>query len=168
VSTYVVKAQPLTPEAFEPYGEVIMEPLSAPDQDFPAYRYWDRIVSLDFTGSPPELAYVRMFHRPFKATSLERHRKATQTFVPVGCAAGVVVVVPGNPDDADERPDPARAAAFFLDGRVGYHLKRGTWHQSMFPTGPTADYVMVVRRNNILDDQEIKELGAEIVIALPA
>lgn len=161
-----VKAEPLTPESFERYGEVIRQPCKATDQDFPAYKYWDRIESLDFSGCPAELAYVRMFHRPFWLTSMERHRKATQTFIPFGSAPGVVVVAPGNPDDPDEQPDASKVRAFFLDGRAGYHLKRGTWHQSMFPIGEVADYIMVVRRNNIVDDQQIRELKARVVITI--
>jgi len=161
-----IRAEPLTEEAFAPFGRVIQRPRTEPHQASATYVYWDKIMPLDLSGSPAELGFLEALHRPFVASRLERHRKATQTFIPFSTAASVLVVAPGNPDDDDDVPRPEAVRAFLLDGTAGYHLFRGVWHLSPFPIGPVARFVMVVRRDTIVDDQEIIDMDATVEITL--
>lgn len=161
-----IRAEPLTGEAFAPFGRLIGRPRTEPHQESAAYAYWDKIIPLDLSGCPAELGFLEARHRPFAVSRLERHRKATQTFIPFSTAASVLVVAPGNPDDDHDRPRPEAMRAFLLDGTTGYHLFRGVWHLSPFPIGPVARFVMVVRRDTIVDDQEIRDLGATVEVTL--
>lgn len=112
--------EPLTQDAFAPYGDV-MEPPG------PGARVslLDTLVArgaatqpvLSFSNAPPT-------QLPILATQMERHMLTSQCFVPMDVARWVVMVAP----DIGGRPDVERLRAFLVRGdqAVNYHL--GSWH----------------------------------------
>lgn len=164
---YIVQVEALTAEAFRPFGQIIQIPDTEPDRDAASHRYWAGMAHIDLSDDPIDLALSRMLRRPFRLSQMERHRKATQTFVPFGTPAGILAVAPPQPEDPDDRPRHQSIRAFALDGSAGYHLFRGVWHDSLFPIGRYADYLMVVRRDTGIDDHDVRELTLPVRLALP-
>ena len=124
-SPAVVRAQPLTADAFAPYGEVIAHQgaerrhfLTEPMRHGPQVMRqacWVSRVNARPAG-------------PVVIELMERHPHAAQTFVPLTATPYLVVVAPTG---ADGLPDMARLAAFLASGSQGVCYRVGTWHHGL-------------------------------------
>jgi len=123
-----LKAEPLTPEAFAPFGDVIDTRTadSFPINAGRTQRYHDlakvetlgeqaRTLISIFVSQPVSL--------PLELDFLERHPQGSQAFMPLHEERFVVVVAP--PGDSI---DPDEVRAFVTDGRQGVNYRAGTWH----------------------------------------
>jgi ureidoglycolate lyase len=144
-----VKIEPLTNEAFAPFGQIISAQDRAPDfHTTSGTRGW----AVDFQAGMPLLM---LLHTPYQGLSfgkLERHFNLTQTFLPMGGSPAVVAVAPPGSGDRNEVPAPSDVRAFLLDGSRGYLLGRGVWHSlDRYPLYPPASQWV------ILTDRETQE-----------
>ena len=144
-------AQPLTSQAFAPYGTVIAAPAGKgrPINDGNATRF-DLLddMRLDAEGGRPMLALFRAQsrHFPHEVSELERHALGSQTFVPLGERRFVIVVA-----RAGEAPVSARQlSAFVTDGRQGIVLAPGTWHHALLAVDE-GDFVVIERAGGGVD-----------------
>ncbi len=127
-----IAVEPVTGEAFAPYGALIEEPPAPPVFSGPGLRSWR--LSYEASGAT-DLMVIRYDHRPMSFVKLERHDNVTQCFVPLGAMSWVMVVAP--PSDSDDAPAPESVRAFHVGGAQGILLWKGTWHAlNRFPAGP--------------------------------
>lgn len=123
-----LKAEPLTPEAFAPFGDVIDTRTADyfPINGGRTRRYHDlakvetlgeqaRTLISIFVSQPVSL--------PLELDFLERHPQGSQAFMPLHEERFVVVVAPPG-----ESIDPGEVRAFVTDGRQGVNYRAGTWH----------------------------------------
>src|SRR6266542_1006976 len=142
-SVHEIRIEPLTDEAFAPFGQII----AAKDRpaDFrteSGTQGW----AIDFRSGTPLIMLLRTPYRGLSFTKLERHFNLTQTFLPVGGSPAVVAVAPPSATaDRKTIPAPDRIRAFLLDGTKGYALGVGTWHSlDRFPLyPPDTDWVII-------------------------
>ncbi|OLO09938.1 ureidoglycolate hydrolase [Chromohalobacter japonicus] len=121
-------AQPLTAEAFAPFGDVIDARVS---ESFAinggrTQRYHDlaRIETLGEGARPLISLFVSQpVALPLSLALLERHPLGSQAFMPLHGERFIVVVAPPS-----ETIDPASVRAFVTDGRQGVNYRAGTWH----------------------------------------
>jgi ureidoglycolate lyase len=117
-----IKAQPMTAEAFSPYGE-LMEARERPSENrqfFPVGFESDGQTTISAIWQPKQGT---------RFTQLERHFGVTQSFVQIeGGTAAVAVALPTGPDDLDAYPRPEDVKAFLIDPTKGFMFRRGTWH----------------------------------------
>jgi len=137
--------QPLTPQAFAPYGVVLAAPAGVGRliNGGNAERF-DLVddLQLGAQGGRPMLALFRAQARrfPHEVTEMERHALGSQTFVPLGERRFVIVVAP-----AGEAPTAAgMLEAFVTDGRQGVVLAPGTWHHALLAVD-AGDFVVIER-----------------------
>lgn len=135
--------EPLAAEAFRPFGQVIGRLPSPPVFRAPHIESW----RVDFgADGPVEVMFARYAHMPMEFAAMERHFDVTQSFVPLGGSASVMVVAP--PTDRrgpGARPPAETVRAFYADGGGGILLWRGTWHAlTRFPARPPhADFALI-------------------------
>ena len=134
--TVDIALEPLTADAFAPFGQLITSRDEPPKFDAPHLDAWQ----MDFAVEGDiELMYVRYTHQEMRWSTMERHFNITQSFMALGGAASVMAVA--NPTHANDRsalPRPETVRAFLVDGAQGIMLWRGTWHAlTRFPV-PTA------------------------------
>ena len=131
----MIRIQPLTVEAFAPYGEVL-DTAGAPDKLINqglCGRYHDR-ATLDFTqeGSAGiSLFKAELRALPYTLDMMERHPLGSQAFLPMSMDAFLVIVAP---DDAGK---PGTPRAFRTAEGQGINFHRNSWHGVLTPlAGP--------------------------------
>lgn len=139
--------EPLSAEAFAPFGDVISQPTSGgiPSNQDTAVRY-ENLANLDLNAEAG-VASISLYHVqpaifPLRIQKLERHPLSTQMFVPMGGDPFLVVVA----GDADGAPQRASVRAFLTNGRQAVNYGRGVWHHPLIALGRSASFIMVGRR----------------------
>jgi ureidoglycolate lyase len=132
-TVHEVTIEPLTEDAFAPFGQIISTKERTPDfQTESGTQGW----AIDFHSGRPLLMVLRTSYQRLSFSKLERHFEQTQTFLPLGGSPAVVAVAPPSLDRA-VIPKPTEVRAFLLDGTKGYALAAGTWHSlDRFPLYP--------------------------------
>jgi ureidoglycolate lyase len=120
-----ITPQPLTKEAFAPYGDVI----DLPSQAGRTY-YEDALGNLRPDARPSLSVSLKPEtpDRPLTAELLERHEFSSQTFIPVDVARWLVVVAPHA---AQGGPDTKAVRAFIATGQQGVTYRPNTWHHGL-------------------------------------
>ncbi len=121
-----LKLEPMTREAFAPFGDVPEMSGRPPDFEGVGTHAW----ILDYAeGGTAELLAVNSWYQGLSFSRLERHFDVTQAFVALGpSASGVAVAAPTDPSDPEPIPAPDEVRAFLIEKPMGYILRRGTSH----------------------------------------
>jgi ureidoglycolate lyase len=135
--------EPLTAEAFAPFGSVIEVSDDAVQIDINqghAVRY-DRLAEIDVDdeGGAGVISLFRA--RPLDALVLkmfERHPLGSQSFVPLSGGPYLVAVAPAGDFDA------AKVRLFRAEGHQGVHYRKGVWHHFLLVLADS-DFLVVDR-----------------------
>ncbi|MEM9063718.1 MAG: ureidoglycolate lyase [Pseudomonadota bacterium] len=138
----MIRAAPLTPKAFAPFGEVIElseGPFKTINQG--RCRRFHDLAGLDFSDGR---AGISLFHAevrtaPYAIDLMERHPDGSQCFVPLERSEYIVAVAP---DDAG-RPGTVRAFQAHAGQAVNY--RRNTWHAVLTPTSGSGLFAVIDR-----------------------
>ena len=137
--TRTLQTEPLTPEAFAPFGDVL--DATGEHRLINAglcRRHHDR-ARLDF--GPDARAGISIFHAeprvlPYSFDLIERHPEGSQAFIPMTPARYLVIVAEGP---------QATPRAFLTNGAQGINLHRGTWHGVLTPLSAPGIFAVVDR-----------------------
>ena len=126
----IIKAVPLTPNAFAPFGDVL-EAVGAPDKIINqglCGRHHD-LAQMDFSNGRAGISLFKAEPRqvPLRLEMVERHPDGSQAFLPMSMDAFLVIVAP----DVDGAPGTPLAFVTRAGQGVNYH--RGTWHGVLTP-----------------------------------
>ncbi len=135
-----LKVQPMTREAFAPFGVLIDSRGS---------------VEIDLCDGRPSLTGATAEPRPMKFDFMARHRRTMQVFSPLAQSQSVIAVAPPSAGDA---PEIEKVAAFLVNGLLPYAYHKGTWHTPPFPVAEWASYLVVDRSGTLDDDWELVDL----------
>jgi ureidoglycolate lyase len=145
MTTLALTIEPLAPDTFAPFGDVI-EASGAVNHftinDGNTERYHDlahidpgaggkAIVSI-FRGQPRAL--------PFEVAMMERHPRASQAFVPLSGRPYLVVVAAAGP-----APAAAGLRVFLCQGTQGVNYAAGVWHHPLLALGQVSDFLVIDR-----------------------
>lgn len=145
VTPVVLRPEPLTREAFAPFGDVIEASDAVRHFTINAgntERYHDlaqidagpdgKVIVSIFRGQPREL--------PFRVEMMERHPLASQAFIPMSGRPYLVVVAP------PEAPPTGRDLRVFLArGDQGVNYAAGVWHHPLLALDAVCDFLVVDR-----------------------
>ncbi len=155
-------AEPLSPEAFRPYGEVIevrgVEPVVI--NDGRARRY-HALASVELGGSG-DRAILSIFESdpvdlPFPLLLMERHPLGSQSFQPLDGARWLVVV-------AEDPHDAASYRAFRVLPGQGVHFHRNVWHHPLLVLDRPARFLVVDRDGpgDNLEERDVRALALRL------
>lgn len=141
--TRVVYTEPLTAEAFAPFGDVLCL-RDRPDKMINAGlcgRHHD-LAQLDFGAEGR--AGISLFDAvprtlPYTLDLLERHPDGCQAFLPMSQNPFLVIVAP------DEGGVPGAPRAFLTAPGQGVNYHRGTWHGVLTPLAEPGLFAVVDR-----------------------
>lgn len=134
LETLVVQVEPLTADAFAPFGDVLAA--EGERRSIDLYGSTIDVFSAGRVDSdvPVDIFMSRSSIREFRVHFLERHMLLAQMFVPL-CGTPFVVVT-GRPDAREDEngiPLVDELRAFFVPGDKAVTIHRGTWHEPPFP-----------------------------------
>lgn len=108
--TIRLKAEPLTPEAYAPFGGIVQA--STLQLHCSDGQYTARLMTLE--------------PAPTRIGRINRHFDHAQLFVPITNDPMLIVVAPGHV--SGERFDPESVRVFTTDGTQAFTFNVGTWH----------------------------------------
>ena len=134
--------QPLTPEAFAPFGDVLAA-VGDPDKIINqglCGRYHDR-ARLDFGTGRAGISLFKAEPRslPYRLDLVERHPEGSQAFIPMSLDPFLVIVAP------DEGDRPGTPRAFLTAPGQGINFHRGTWHGVLTPLAAPGLFTVIDR-----------------------
>ena len=161
-----LRIEPLTREAFAPFGEVIAVDAAKTPISINAgntERYHDladidagpdgRVIVSIFRGQPRTL--------PFKVEMMERHPLGSQAFVPMSGRPYLVVVAP-----AGLAPTASDLRCFVARGDQGVNYATGVWHHPLLALGAVCDFLVVDRSGSAPNCDEVQLDVAGLIAAL--
>ncbi|HLS16716.1 MAG TPA: ureidoglycolate lyase [Paenalcaligenes sp.] len=176
MSQLVLRPEPLTAEAFAPFGFLFEPQMRAPD--FECTTRGTRSWEFPFHGGDLRMFLIETQPRPLVINKLEKHTDLSQVFMPSG--GGPAVLIVGRAADEQSLPDKEGLRAFLLDGSVGYGLHPHTWHSLdrmplqdtptrwvMFTDHKTHDDLPLVAEGTAQYTHEIntlQTLGVELIV----
>ncbi len=143
-----IEPQPLTREAFAPFGDVIDVPSE------PGRKYYEDALGNLRPAATPSLSLSlkpETPERPLKAELLERHEFSSQTFLPLDVARWLIVVAPHA---ATGGPDLAGVKAFIATGKQGVTYKPDTWHHGLTVLDRPGRFAVFMWRDGGKGDEE--------------
>ncbi len=158
--------EPLTAEAFAPFGRVIEASDAAVKiaiNQGHAVRY-DALAQVDVAdeGGVPVISIFRA--QPLAELVLktfERHPLGSQSFVPLSGRPYLVAVAPPG------EFDPGAIRVFRAEGGQGVHYGKGTWHHFLLVLEADTDFLVVDRGGAGKNCDEVSlGLGGEIRASL--
>jgi len=164
MKTMTLKAEPLTKEAFAPYGDVI-ETEGAKHfgmNDDGMERFYDLAnVDVDFdNGGKPVISLTqcnKVETLPFHMNCIERHSRGSQAFIPMTKSPLIVAV-----SEPSETVDISKIKVFVSNGKQGINYNKNVWHMPTICLDADQRFVIIDRGGEgdncdlvMLDDTQI-------------
>ena len=153
-----LEIEPLTEEAFRPFGEIIGRKSVEPSIETRGGSTKGWRVDFQPKGLT-EVQYMWVDFQVWEVVEMERHFHVTQCFIPLNTKPMIMVVAP--PTDTKERkaiPGAEDIKAFYMDGTQGIMLHFGTWHSPnrLAAHPPDCEFVILstIESSNDLIDAE--------------
>ena len=139
-----LQPEPLTAEAFAPYGDVVessQQQVAAMNAE--SFERFDDLCSVEANDGHVAVSIARCRTTtalPHNFDMIERHPHGSQSFVPLTpCRMMVVVASAGEPAAA------AELRAFVSNGRQGINYHRGTWHMPLIAFDAGQEFLIIDR-----------------------
>lgn len=142
--TRTVVIEPLTREAYAPFGQVIE---TAGAHHFPinnglTERYHD-LAKVELGGVHPRplisIARGKPYALPLTLKMVERHPLGSQAFYPLSSRPFLSIVAP------DEGGEPGKPRAFRCAPGQGINMAMNTWHGVLTPLEEESDFLLIDR-----------------------
>lgn len=155
-----ILAEPLSPEAFRPFGQVVADGIKEgrPANEGTAIRTdWlgDLVNDRPWARGNFSVFECQATELPFDALLLERHPKSSQAFLPMGPGKYLVIVAPSAPDG---EPDVAGIRAFIAGPEQAINYAPGTWHHSIRALQAPMKFWMIAWEDQTAGDCETRPL----------
>lgn len=140
-----LRAVPITPERFAPYGDVICaSPDTKAAMNEARFDRFSELAKVDVDtrgGGAPSISIARCRAAttlPYRFDLVERHPLGSQAFIPLSPFRFFVVVAP--PGASVEREE---LCAFVTNGSQGVNYHRGVWHMPMIGLEEGQEFLIV-------------------------
>ncbi|MCQ1060740.1 ureidoglycolate lyase [Photobacterium sp. DNB23_23_1] len=154
--------EPLTKEAFAPFGDVI-------ETDNSEFFYindrsgqrFHALGAIDVSDTAaPLISIVRAagFDNSLSFDLLEKHPKGSQAFFPLNGERFIVIVAQG-----DDNIEESTLRAFITNGNQGVNYHRNVWHYLLFAKNKETDFLTIDRAGE--DNCIVKKLSANYTIS---
>jgi len=160
--TRVLRPQPLTAEAFKPFGDVLEARANAEAINYGNTQKFANLAIIEAGGGRATAHIYRSTPPayPFALRVMENHPLGSQLFVPLSDNPYLVVVASKGPFD------PNAIRAFAARPSQGVNLAPGTWHHFNLALRGVSDF-LVVDRDGPGENLEEVALDGSILLEAP-
>ncbi len=140
-----LELEPLTAEAFAPFGDVIQRQGVIPQNiNYGHTRKYPNLALVDTSEDGGETA-MHLYRSqaatlPFLIERMERHPLGSQAFMPLHRQPFPVIVAP-----AGDEPDIDAIRGFITNGKQGINYDKGVWHHYQISLNGICDYLVIDR-----------------------
>jgi len=159
--SYTVSLEPLSAEAFSPFGDVVSRPTGERRRYLPTMLDCAdeaRSCSLWISGA------AALGQLPLRATTLERHPFSAQTFVPLGSTRYLAVVCATTPEGG---PDLATLRGFIAGPDQIVTYARNVWHHPMTVLDAPMEFAVAMGVTGQQNDDVFFALDVAVTIVMP-
>lgn len=138
-----LRAEPLTREAFAPYGDVVESGAAALEMNAESFERFDDLCRVEADAGRIAISIARCRTAtalPHRIDIVERHPHGSQAFIPLTPCQMLVVVAPPGPS-----ADVASLRAFASNGKQGINYHRGTWHMPLIAFDAGQEFLIIDR-----------------------
>ena len=156
-----IVAEPLTAEAFKPFGAVLEGPPT------PGRVYVSDTLANGRAHAPVCLSVATVQPKkdlPLQVTVLERHEHSSQTFVPLSVSRYLVLATLDAPGGG---PDLTRLRAFVARAGQGVTYAMGTWHHPVTVLDTPASFAVLMWRDGTSGDEEFVPVTTPLTVVVP-
>lgn len=156
-----IVAEPLTAEAFKPFGAVLEAPPT------PGRVYVSDTLANGRAHAPVCLSVATVQPKkdlPLQVTVLERHEHSSQTFVPLSVSRYLVLATLDAPGGG---PDLTRLRAFVARAGQGVTYAMGTWHHPVTVLDAPASFAVLMWRDGTSGDEEFVPVTTPLTVVVP-
>ena len=140
-----IAAEPLTAEAFAPFGTVLRAPSRDADASGPGWRWWAETSLLAGDGRPWSVGWLGLRPTDLRFDWAERHLRSPEAIVATGEDLLVYVGPPDHPEEPERLTALQRFRAFRVPAGAGVLMDPGVWHGAPFTArGATPAMVLLL------------------------
>jgi ureidoglycolate hydrolase len=132
--------EPLTEDAFAPFGKVLSEPLRASDADGPGWHWWGEVAHLPSDGRRWAFGYLALEPAPPTFDWAERHMRSPEVVLATESDIAVYVGLP----TASQVPSLEDLRVFAVSPGAGVVLDPGVWHGAPLALGGRSTSALVL------------------------
>jgi ureidoglycolate hydrolase len=149
---YDIKVLELTREKFSPYGQVVEVPASGqPTIEVETVKFWKQ-QAIYSTGEKTEVGVLMVKQQEMIFEELENHFKTPTILL---CLDGDFILPVAPP--SDDLPSPSEVVAFRVPKNQMVIMAEKCWHGVAYPADKEEITLLVIFRENSLDDDTVFE-----------
>ena len=134
----MISVEPLTPQAFAPYGKVIeADPAKAVEINTGYTTRFHALAESEVGEGQAIISIFRGRPRPMTVGMLERHPLGSQAFMPLNGQKWLAVVA--------DKANLKTCRAFVCEGHQGLQYDANVWHHPLLVIGKAQDFLIVDR-----------------------
>jgi len=150
----IIPLEETSQEEFAPYGQIWGREEGEPYETLEILKYWTKNADLGAEGEKVDGGLLSCNKNSRTVHYLERHLETSEDFIPI---QGECLFVMAPADNSRDEPDVSRLKAFYMNGRLGVALHKGTWHWPPIPLGEKVKLILV-RKGTLWEETQIKNL----------
>ncbi len=160
--------EPLTPQAFAPFGQVIRQPDSRPSATGPGWRWWGETALLAGDQRPYSIGYLALEPADLRFDWAERHMQTAELLIPSGGDCLVYVGPPEHLERPEQLPPLDRFRVFRVRQGEAVLLQPGVWHGAPLAIDrPLNVVVLLLQHTGSTDTSVVRFADQPVVIQLP-
>jgi ureidoglycolate lyase len=155
VEVKIMPLEEVSEKDFKPYGQIMGRESGEPYETLEILKYWTKNADLGPDNEKVDGGLLVCNKNGRNIKYLERHPETAENFIMI---EGECIFVMAPADNGKDSPDISRLRAFYMNGKLGVSIYKGTWHWPPIPLGEFVKFVLI-RKGVLWETTEIKELG---------
>lgn len=147
--------EPLTAEAFVPFGQVLSQPNKLPNATGPGWQWWGETALLAADERPYGIGYLTLVPADRSFNWAERHMQSAELLIPSGGDCLVYVGPPDHPEEPDRMPTLERFRVFRVRQGEGVLLHAGVWHGAPLAIDQPLNVVVLLLQHTGASDTSV-------------